>query len=163
MKQGDIKTVTIQNEENEVKIALEFCRASGGKTMAIGNAKGMIDKGEWQSEPQPKLPMSRNNYTFLYRFGFLYQGFKFLCDYITDNKDVCFFIYPYFKDFEENLIVFSDEIKTSKYYQTNIYDTTIDNDKLKNIFRKFKEDKIFYSSDLCGTDFKQVINFTIRR
>lgn len=43
-KQGEIKTKIIHNEENDVKIAIEFCKSSGGKTMAIGSAKNMIDK-----------------------------------------------------------------------------------------------------------------------
>lgn len=68
--QGEIKTKIIKNEENDVKIAIEFCKSSGGKTMAIGNAKTMIDKGAWQTEPQPKLPESYKNYKVLYRFRF---------------------------------------------------------------------------------------------
>jgi hypothetical protein len=44
LKQGEIATKVIHNEENDVKIAIEFCQSSGGKTMAIGNAKTMIDK-----------------------------------------------------------------------------------------------------------------------
>lgn len=56
LKQGEIKTKEIQNEENNVTIAIEFCRASGGKTMTIGNASSMIDSGSWQTFPQPHLP-----------------------------------------------------------------------------------------------------------
>ena len=133
--------------------------------MAIGNASKMIDSGSWQTSPQPKLPKSYNEYNTLFRFGFLYQGFKFICEYLEDKdtKDLIWYIYPYYKDFEDNFIVFSDEIKPNKYWQTNIYDISIKNDKLRNLFMSFKEDKIFFSSDLCGTDFKQVINFGIRR
>ena len=43
IKQGEIRTKEIQNEENKVVIAIEYCRSSGGKTMAIGSAKTMID------------------------------------------------------------------------------------------------------------------------
>lgn len=43
MKPGDIEVITIKNEENDVKIAIEYCKQSGGKTMAIGKAKEMID------------------------------------------------------------------------------------------------------------------------
>ena len=61
-KQGEIAVKEIQNDENNVKIAIEFCQASGGKTMAIGNASKMIDKGAWQSFPQPHLPKSKNDF-----------------------------------------------------------------------------------------------------
>lgn len=42
-EQGDIDLITIHNEENDVTLALEYCKSSGGKTMAIGNAKSMVD------------------------------------------------------------------------------------------------------------------------
>lgn len=163
IKQGEIKTKIIHNEENDVKIAIEFCGASGGKTMAFGNSKSMIDTGAWQTFPQPKLPKSKNEYETLYRFGMQFKGFKFIAELLTDSDDTCWFVFPYYKEFDSDLVIISDEIKTSKYWQRNIYSITIKNEKLQNILNTFTEDKIFYSSDLCGTDFKQVIDFNIRR
>lgn len=165
-KQGDINTTIIHNEENDVKIAVEYCRSSGGKTMAIGQAKNMIDKGEWQTDIQPKLPKSYKAYDILFRFGFQYQSFKFICEYLVDKQEKkypCWFIYPYNKNFGDNFIVFSDEIKISPYWQRDVYNITIKNEKLKHLFQSFREDKIFFSSDMCGTDFKQVIDFSIKR
>lgn len=165
LKQGEIEVKEIQNEENKVKIAIEYCKSSGGKTMAIGNASSMVDKGSWQTFPQPKLPKSYNEYNVLFRFGFQYKGFRFLCDYLEDKvlHETIFFVYPHQKEFKENIFVFSDEIRVSSYWQRDIYNISIKNDKLKNLFMKFKENKIFFSSDLCGTDFKQVIDFMIRK
>lgn len=165
LKQGEIKTKIIKTENMEIKIAIEYCMSSGGKAMTIGVASKMVDSGEWQSYPQPKLPKSIKNYRKLFQFGFFYKGFKFLCDYIEDkeNYDLCFFIYPYYKDFDENLIVFSDVIKTSEFWQRDIYNISIKNEKLSHFFREFKENKIFFSDDLCGTDFKQVIDFAIKK
>lgn len=49
-------------------------------------------------------------------------------------------------------------------YQKDIYNITIDNPDLQNLFRDtFRESNIFYSDDLTGTDFLQAIDFTIRR
>lgn len=134
--------------------------------MTIGNASKMIDSGAWQTYPQPHLSKSYKKYDVLFRFGFQYQSFKFLCEYLLDKenkKDACWFIYPYYKEFNENIIVFSDIIKVSKFWQRDIYNISIKNDKLRNLFMTFKENKIFYANDLCGTDFKQVIDFQIRR
>ena len=70
---------------------------------------------------------------------------------------------PYYKEFKSNMIIFSDVIKMSKMWQRDIYNISIKNDKLRDLFMSFKENKIFYATDLCGTDFKQVIDFSIRR
>lgn len=166
MKQGDIVTKTINNEENDVVIAIEYCRASGGKQMTIGNASQMVDKGSWQTYPQPKLPHSYKEYNVLFRFGFQYKTFKFICEYLINrntNENTVWFIYPFYKEFSKKIIVFSDLIKESKYWQRDIYNISIKNDRLRNLFMTFKENRIFYASDMCGTDFKQVIDFLIRR
>lgn len=133
--------------------------------MAIGNASKMVDSGSWQTLPQPHLPKSLKEYKKLYTFGFQYKGFKFLCNYLKDIecKETCWFVFPFYKDFSNKIIVFSDEIRISKYWQRDIYNMSINNDSLKKLLGTFKENKIFFSDDLCGTDFKQVIDFTIRR
>ena len=165
IKQGEIMTKTIENDTGGVKIAVEYCLASGGRSMTIGNASKMVDTGAWQTFPQPKLSKSIKNYNKLYQFGFQYKGFKFLCDYLEDKEthDLCFFIYPFYKEFNKNLIIFSDMIKTSPYWQRDIYNISINNENLKRFFQNFRENKIFYSDDLCGTDFKQVIDFMIKK
>ena len=49
-------------------------------------------------------------------------------------------------------------------YKRNIYDLTNVSDNLRVLMNNtFREENIFYSSDMCGTDFKQVIDFSIRR
>lgn len=125
----------------------------------------MIEKGLWQVTLQPKLPFSYNEYKVMYRIGFKFKNMQFLGEYLLDsrNKSLIWFIKPYEKDFDDKLIIFSDEINPSNMWQRNIYDSSIKNEKLKRVFSTFKEDRIFYSSDLCGTDFKQVIDFQIRR
>lgn len=165
-KQGQIKTTIVHNEVNDVKIAIEYCKSSGGKTMAIGTSKNMIDSGVWQTDPQPHLPKSKKEYITKFRFGFQYQGFRFLCEYLQDRQDytnVCWFIYPTYEEFRPKTIVFSDEVKISPYWQRNIYDISIKNDRLRQLFLTFKENCIFYANDLVGTDFKQVIDFEIRK
>lgn len=97
----------------------------------------------------------------------MYQSFKFIGEYLmdTESKERVWFIYPYDinKDFKDKMLVFSDVVKQSPYWQRNIYDLSIKNDKIKNLCKTFKENNIFYASDLIGTDFKQVIDFEIRR
>lgn len=165
MKQGEIKLVEVETETDKVKIAIEYCLSTGQSSGTIGTNAGMINTGAWESHPQPHLPKSKNDYKVLFRFGFQYKEFKFLCEYLLDNetKDTIFFIYPYFKEFTARTIVFSDIVKTTKYWQRDIYNISIRNEKLRNIFQSFKENKIFFSDDMCGTDFKQCIDFLLRK
>ena len=165
-KQGTIETKIIESTgDDKVKLAIEFCESTGVSSHTIGWSKEMMSDGSWQSSPQPHLPKSKKEYDILYRIGFMYQNFKFIGEFLQDkiNKDVCWFIYPYEKEFDDKIVKFTDVIKPSIYYQRNIYDITIKNDNLQRLLNTFREDKIFYSTDLVGTDFKQVIDFTIRR
>ena len=165
-KQGTIETKEIEAGEGDiVKLAIEYCESTGTSSHTIGWNKDMMNDGSWQSSPQPHLPKSKKEYNVMYRIGFMYQSFKFIGEFLQDKetKDVCWFIYPYEKELDEKLVKFTDVIKPSIYYQRNIYDITIKNENLQKLLMTFREDKIFYSTDLCGTDFKQVIDFSIRR
>lgn len=166
-KQGDIDVIEIKNENNTVKLAIEYAKSIGNKQMAIGSAKSMIDKGAWQTTPQPKLPETRKNYKKILRVGFFYKGFKFRGEYLKNinTNEFCWFIYPLTKDFKKREIIFTDVPKNNKYYQTDIYSIIkLNSSKLRKFFvETFRESNIFFSDDLTGTDFKQAINFSIRR
>ena len=171
-KQGEIRTLWIPtgdiDEDGrpiEVKLAIEHCKSTGNSSFVFGTHAKMLNKGEWQSDPQPKLPKSYNEYKVLYRFGFCYKTFMWLCEYLMDveTKDVLWFIYPYKGELKSDIIVFSDIIKTSPYWQRDIYNPSIKNKNLIELFKTFRENRIFYSSDLCGTEFNQAIDFEIRK
>lgn len=164
-KMLDTGTFTDDGEPIKIKLAIEYCKSSGKSSFAIGKHKDMLNKGSWQTEPQPHLPKSLKEYKLLFRIGFQYKEFRFLADFIKDieSRDCVWFIYPYEKEFKDNLLIFSDVVKLNKRYQRNIYDITLKNDKLQKVLNTFREGNIFYSSDLCGTDFKQAIDFSIRK
>lgn len=171
-KQGDIDSLWITTGdvdedgiEIKVKIAIEYCKSTGDSSYVIGKHKKMLNKGEWQSDPQPHLPKSYNCYKMLYRIMFMYQAFKFIGEYLMDNetKDCCWFIYPYQGEIQDKILVFSDVIKTSRYWQKDIYNPLIKNPKLRDLLKTFKQSNIFYATDMCGTEFKQVIDFEIRK
>lgn len=173
MKKGDIRTKWLPTGEIdedgiaiEVKLAIEYCENTSGTNYAIGDNADMINKGDWQTDPQPHLPKSKKSYDIEFRIGFLFNTYKFIGELLVDRKtyDLVWFIYPYEKEFSDDIIVISNVIKTSPLWQRDIYDITLNNKKVHDILRDtFHESMIFYSSDLCGTDFKQVIDFTIRK
>ena len=161
----DTGTFTDDGEPIKIKLAIEYCKSSGKSSFAIGKHKDMLNKGSWQTEPQPHLPKSLKEYKLLFRIGFQYKEFRFLADFIKDieSRECVWFIYPHEKEFKDDLLIFSDVVKLNKRYQRNIYDITLKNDKLQRVLNTFREGNIFYSTDLCGTDFKQAIDFTIRK
>ena len=172
LKQGEIKTLWIptgevdeDGEEVKIKLAIEHCASTSGFNYAIGTHKNSTNKGEWQSDPQPHLPKKFSEYEKLFEVGFLYKGFKFMANYLLDKEDnsLIWFVYPYTKEFSNDIIVFSDIIKSSSLWQRNIYDPSIKNTKVKMLLQTFKENCIFYANDLCGTEFKDSIDFEIRK
>ena len=163
MPTGDIDKET--GKEIEVKLAIEYCKSNGRTSFAFGKHRDMINKGDWQSDPQPHLPKSKKCYKVLYRMVFQFQSFKFINEYLMDKetKERVWFIYPYYGKIKEKILVISDVVKTSVYWQRNIYDLNLKNKKVKDLLKTFRENIIFYATDLCGTDFKQVIDFEIKK
>lgn len=171
-KQGTIETLWLSTgdfdedgEEIKVKLAIEYCKDTGGTSYVVGSHKNMLNKGAWQSDPQPHLPKSYKDYDCIYRMVFFYKGFKFLAEYLKekDGADCCWFIKPKYTKIKDKTLVFSDIINTSKYYQRDIYNPLIKNDRLKRFLYGFRENQIFYATDLCGTEFKNAIDFEIRK
>ena len=172
LKQGEIKTKWISTgsfdedgEEIFVKLAIEYCKDSGKTSYVIGDHADMLNKGSWQSDPQPHLPKSYKKYDCLFRMVFYYKGFKFLAEFLKDKEgnDCCWFLKPKYTKIKDKTLVFSDIIKTSKYWQRDIYNPLIRNDKLKKFLYNFRENQIFYATDLCGTEFKNSIDFEVRK
>lgn len=172
IKQGEIRSIWLSTGvidddgiDIKVKMSVEYCKSTGASSFVIGKHAEMLNTGSWQTEPQPHLPKSIKEYKVLFRIGFQYKTFKFIADYILDNVDYSkvWFIYPYSKEFKDDLIVFSDIIKTSIYWHRNIYSNGIKNPRIIEVLKTFTESNIFYSTDLAGTDFKQVIDFEIKK
>lgn len=165
-KQGTIITKEINATDDDiVKIAVEYCASTGVSSHTIGNTK-MLSDGSWQTYPQPHLEKSYKNYKCLYKFMFMFQSFKFISEYLQDKEEknkTCWFVKPYNGKINDKTLVISDTIKVSKYWQRDIYNISLKNKKLQDLLLTFKENNIFYSDDLCGTDFKQVIDFSIRK
>lgn len=161
------ETGTYDEENNpiKIKIAIEYCDNSSKQGITFGTHKNMLNKGEWQSDPQPHLPNSRKEYTRLFVIGFQFKTFKFIGELLQGkDNNIIWHIYPYDKkEFKKNTIIISDIIKPDRYYQRNIYDVTIKNERLHKILDTFRESNIFYATDLVGTDFKQSIDFTIKK
>lgn len=172
MKNGEIKTKWISTGDTddngieiEVKIAFEWCKTTGASSFIIGEHKEMLNKGAWQVDSQPHLPVSYKEYKKIFQVMFVYKGFSFKAEYLKNlnDKSECWFVKPYNGIIKDKTIVFSDIIKPSLYYQRDIYNTPQFAIGVRKLLSTFRESNIFYASDLCGTEFKQAIDFEIRK
>ena len=55
--------------EDAVDKAIEYCKDSKTSSYVIGKHADMLNKGNWQSDFQPKLNKSYNDYKLLYKIG----------------------------------------------------------------------------------------------
>lgn len=165
-EQGSIITKTFEVGSNQkILMALEFCEDSGETSFTIGTHADMLNNGNWQSDPQPHLDKSINLYDVVFRCVFEYKMFRFLGSYLHDPEtgESVWFICDKFSEIKPGTFVFSDVIKQDGRYFRDPYSIRTKNTKILTILSDFRENKIFYSTDLTGTDFKQSIDFTIRR
>lgn len=161
-KQGTIETYnfkTDQVDENlqpiTIKIAVEFCENSGNNSkMFFGNVGKNITSGTWECEEVPHLPTDID-YVKLYEFLLSDFGFSFVVQLLRNpqNNGLIVYVYPYTYKRKVNRVVtsvFSDEPLTSCRLFDNI-------EVEKHIKWLINNNKICYSDNLCGSDFKQVL------
>ena len=103
MKQGDLVTINLPTGDKDddgnpilVKLAIEYCYTTGKSSFVIGDHAAMLNRGDWQTDPQPKLTKNYKDFKFLFRVGFEYSNFRFIGEYLKDNSNNNFiwFIYP---------------------------------------------------------------------
>lgn len=163
-KQGTIVTKEMEGEDGEtITIAIEYCKSTGVSSHTFGRQAKMLNDGSWQTDIQPHLPKSYSEYDCLLRVVFMFKGFKFIGELLNDGDTTPWYIYPYDGEIDDNIIVISDQVRPSKLWQRDIYHTSINNPVLQKYLNTFRESNIFYATDLCGTDFKQAIDFIIMK
>lgn len=153
------------SEDETVKMSIEYCRNTGATSYVIGSHAGMLSTGEWQSDPQPHLPKSLKNYDISFISVFTFKQFSFLVRYLTDKEtgEHVWFICDKRGTIKDNTWEITDIIKQDHKCFRDPYTVKTTNKRIKAIFDDFRENKIFYSTDLTGTDFKQAIDFIIKK
>lgn len=163
MLPGDIRDINITANKN-ISLSIEYCKQTNQKSFAIGESATMISGGSWLSSKQPHLKESIKIYKPILRVVFIYYDFKFLATLLENKNKLVWFICPKKTEVKKNTIVIG-QVNESPLYSKNIYNLDYRiNEKIRNLISKtFTESNIFYSTDLCGTDFKQCIDFLIKK
>lgn len=163
-KQGTIVTKEMEGEDGvTITLAIEYCKSTGVSSNTFGRQAKMLNDGSWQTDIQPHLPKSYNEYDVLLRVVFMFKGFKFIGELLNDGNTSPWYIYPYDGEIDDSTLVISDQISTSRLWYRDIYSIGINNEVLRKFIGLFRESNIFYATDLVGTDFKQAIDFSINK
>lgn len=156
-KQGTIELYHYHIEDGStVDIAVEYCSNTNNEnTMFFGQAAKQIITGEWDVKEVPKLPRLMYEYDMVYEILIVYQAFKFVLQLLVERKNgglICY-VYPYTKKRKIYRVI------TNEFSDLPNVSSKLDLDKRpeKLIAKALKLDKICYSDNLTGSDFKKVL------
>ena len=143
-----------------IKIAVELCENKTANTkMFAGNSQKAISNGAWTSEVQPKIKF-KDSFDEIYRIVFKFRMSMFLARFYVDNEngDMFWVVEPKVKPIKDGTRVISDVISASSLYTSNLNPLC---PQEKIMFDYIKKDKVFYSDNLTGTEFKEAVRYFI--
>lgn len=141
-----------------VKIAVEMCGAQSVLSkMAFGDSANMIVKNTWQSKTVAKIDDKvRDESEEIYTLFVYCDNLCFRLSLMIYNNMAFWYVTPQTKAIknEEETRIISDKPSINPLHTNNF---TALSDKEKVAFGLIKQNKIFYCSNSCGTDFQQVL------
>lgn len=156
MKPSEIQIYHHHTQNGVVDIAVEYCASVNlGSNMFFGHSAKQIVSGEWDTTEVAHLPRHQLNYSVLYELLVEYQSFKFVIQLLAETEDggILCYVYPHTKNRQIDRVittVFSDKPNVSRY---------LNNTRPEKLIREcFNSDKVCYSDNLTGADFKHVLD-----
>lgn len=156
-KQGTIELYHYHMTDSEtVTIAVEYCSTiNNGNKMFFGQSANQIISGEWDVKEVNKLPRQQYEYDVAYEFELEYQSFRFCVQLLVEpvNGGRLCFVYPLTTDRKIYRKI------TDKFSDLPNVSTKLDREKKSEmiIIKCIQTDKICFSDNLTGSDFKKVI------
>lgn len=126
--------------------------------MFFGLSSNNITKGAYEVQEQPHLPKSIVKYKVLYTLVMEYNNFKFLCQLLQDKDEcnnVCWYVQPKTSEIKEGTRVISNKFSPDPLYTTNFRQAINENEA--RVLRMFNDDKVCFSDNLTGTEFKNIL------
>lgn len=156
-KQGTIDIYHYHTESGVIDIAVEYCaNVNNQNKMFFGQTAKQIVSGEWDTVDVPKLPRKYYEYEKVYELLLKYQKFEFVIELLVEPKEggtLCH-IYPSTKGRKIYRVitdVFSDKPNITTRLDIKKKPEAI----MANCFRL---DKVCFSDNLTGSDFKNIMN-----
>lgn len=156
-KQGTIETYKHINEDGEeIIIAVEFCDSSGGANkMFFGSVGKSISTGAWETKSMPKLEKDIAEYTMLYELKISNYGFNFIMQLLNDPLDgsCVLYVYPCTTNRHVKRVI-TEEFAINRLQSPRLYDNIKAEKMIKDLMH---QNKICFSDNLTGGDFEQVM------
>lgn len=141
-----------------VKVAVEMCGAQSVLSkMAFGDSANMIVKNEWRSKTVARI--DNNVYDksdILHTVFVIADNLKFKMELLNYDKYVFWYVVPFtqeIKHIEDTRVIMKDAsmcpLHTSQFTPLS--------EGEKRAFDLLKQNKIYYCSNSCGSDFEQVL------
>lgn len=154
-KLGTIDVYHFHVDDSVIDIAVEYCtNVKTDNKMFFGQTAKQIIHGEWDTKDVAKLPKKQSEYEVVYEFLLTYQKFSFVIQLLVDNEEGgrLVFIYPYTGHryiFRHVTDAFSSKVGTSANLDPSKRPERI-------ILDCFKANKVCYSDNMTGSDFRNV-------
>lgn len=156
-KQGTIDIYHYHTDSGVIDIAVEYCaNVNNQNKMFFGQTAKQIVSGEWDTVDVPKLPRKYYEYEKVYEILLKYQKFEFVIELLVEPKEggtLCH-IYPSTKGRKIYRVItdaFSDRPNITTKLDIKKKPEAI----MANCFRL---DKVCFSDNLTGSDFKNIMN-----
>ena len=154
-KVGTIDTYEMQTDAGPVKVAVEYCPPSPHKSkLFFGRAAKSIQGGAWQTGEFPRLVGDIKDYEEVYRLCYIsVDEFKFNLVLLVHNKEGYPVVYVYPTSENRSL---PDRVLTGAYSTDPLWTPCLNSDSPAEdlIAKCFALNKVVYSDNQCGQDFK---------
>lgn len=163
MKQGTIdiynkKTGLFNDDtgvEEVVKIAVELCESSNAiSNMFFGASSKMTTTGAWECGEYKHLESKIEHYKKLHSIVVEYDGHRFLLTLLKRKGNYIWYCEPKTTQIQSRTRIVSNKIYEDNYATTWFYPL---NDYERIFFKLIEQDKIAFSDNLTGSEFKQCL------
>lgn len=156
-EQGTTEVYNFKSGDSETRIGVFLCESLKTKSkMFFGQAAKMIVGGEWERKEMPHLQHDIDDYIRLHSMVFQYTEkatfFMTLLQSRIDPSNILWYVEPKTTPILSCTRVVSPKLNESPYYTSDFIPL---NAREKKAFDLLRQDKIAYSDNLTGTEFKR--------
>lgn len=159
MKLNTVDTYTYPNKEGPDTTVKVYRTDSLGfnSGMFFGSSADNIAGGEYETEPQPKLPKNVREYNVIYTMVLQHEYLMFYMQLMQDKEEpnnVVWYVTPKTSPIKPNTRVISTEFSTDPLYSRYLIGLSPNEQQVIDMIKK---SKICFSDDLTGTEFNIVL------